>query len=503
MKRILYNSITFIVFFLLLPFLPLIYLFSSKRRANMLERLGCIHLISKKHSKSNSQPYPDSRSYPELNPHKKRIWLHALSVGEVKSALPLVNAIKEKYLSNSDCELVITASTKTGFDVAHQLFLTHLEKNNQSNSYAMSVQVGYFPFDFYFSVKSICSRISPDLVIIVESDLWPQFLWYMNDKKIPVFLVNARLSQSSFNGYMALRKMGLFSSIFSLFEKIMVQTEIDKERFLQIGVPEAKTIVAGNIKFDQPIPKTDIPDLDKFKNYHQLNNHIQEINNYTQELNNHNPRYIVAGSTHEGEEEVLVSVFVELKQRIKLKQNSRINSFSCSDCSCNNYSDIKFIIAPRDPKRAADIKKMLNTKGFESIFLSEISINNKSNIEIDIIIIDKMGILSALYSICDIAFVGGSLVQSGGHNPLEPAIFSKPVVFGTYTDDFKEITETMLSNDAAFRVKDKNELFETIFMLLNDKELASRVGQNGYNLVINGRGAIDRVLSVISQNDSK
>ncbi|MBF0377094.1 MAG: hypothetical protein HQK72_06380 [Desulfamplus sp.] len=461
----------------------------------MLERLGWTHLISKKSSKSNSQLYPNSRSYPELNPHKKRIWLHALSVGEVKSALPLVNAIKEKYLSNSDYELIITASTKTGFDIAHQLFLPQLEKNNQSNSHAMSVQVGYFPFDFYFSVKSICARISPDLVIIVESDLWPEFLWYMNDKKIPVFLVNARLSQSSFNGYMALKKIGLFSSIFSLFEKIMVQTEIDKKRFLQIGVPEEKVILAGNIKFDQPIPKTDIPDLDKFKDYHQLNNHIQELNNYTQELNNHTPRYIVAGSTHEGEEEALVSVFWELKKNIKLKQNSSINS--CSDCSCDNYSDIKLIIAPRDPKRAADIKKMLKTKGFESMFLSEISIKNKSNIEIDIIIIDKMGTLSALYSICDIAFVGGSLVPFGGHNPLEPAIFSKPVIFGPYTDDFKEITETMLSKDAAFRVKDKNELVQIIFMLLNDKELASRVGRSAYNLVMDGRGAVDRVLSII------
>ncbi|KJR41550.1 3-deoxy-D-manno-octulosonic-acid transferase [Candidatus Magnetoovum chiemensis] len=464
MKRFLYNSITSIIFFLLLPFLPFIYIFSSKRRANMLERLGWIHLISKKYSKSNH----------EINSYKKRIWLHALSVGEIKSALPLVNAIKERYLSNSNYELVITASTKTGFDVAKHLFLTPFETNNQSNHNAKSVQVGYFPFDLPFSVKSICSRIDPDLVIIVESDLWPQFLWYMNDKRIPVFLVNARLSQSSFNGYMALRKINLFSSIFSLFEKIMVQTDIDKERFLQIGVPEKKIIVAGNIKFDQPIPKIDIPDLDKFKNNTAINNDAKI--------------YIVAGSTHEGEEDILASIFIELKQKIQLQQNPITNSFSCSD--------IKLIIAPRDPKRAPDINKMLNTKGFECSLLND---KERDIYESDIVVIDKMGILSALYSICDIAFVGGSLVPCGGHNPLEPALFSKPVIFGTYTDDFKEITETMLSHNAAFRVKDKNELCDNIFMLLNDKALAVRVGQNGYNLVIDGRGAVDRVLSIIKR----
>ncbi|MBF0572566.1 MAG: hypothetical protein HQK69_02225 [Desulfamplus sp.] len=446
----------------------------------MLERLGWIHLISKKYSKSN----------PEINSYKKRIWLHALSVGEIKSALPLVNAIKERYLSNSNYELVITASTKTGFDIANRLFLTPFEINNQSNHNAMSVQVGYFPFDLLFSVKSICSRIDPDIVIIVESDLWPQFLWYMNDKRIPVFLVNARLSQSSFNGYMALEKIGLFSSIFSLFEKIMVQTEIDQKRFLQIGVPEEKVILAGNIKFDQPIPKTDIPDLDKFKNHTPINSHTQ-VTPHSQ-IKSNTQIYIVAGSTHEGEEDILASIFLELKQITQLKQNPITNSFSCSD--------IKLIIAPRDPKRAPDINKMLNTKGFMCSLLSD---KERTIYESDIVVIDKMGILSALYSICDIAFVGGSLVSCGGHNPLEPALFSKPVIFGTYTDDFKEITETMLSNNAAFRVKDKNELFDTIFMLLNDKALAVRVGQNAGRLVVNGRGAVDKILSVISQNDSK
>ncbi|MBF0303428.1 MAG: 3-deoxy-D-manno-octulosonic acid transferase [Desulfamplus sp.] len=442
--KFLYNTIILSAFFLLLPFLPFIYLFSEKRRANMLQRLGFVHLVRKKQFR------------------KKRLWLHALSVGEVKSAVPLVNALKDRYFNDSDYELIITASTRTGFDMARQLFLDSAQNSSKSGNGGMPVQIGYFPFDLTFSVKSICSRIDPELAIIVESDLWPQFLWYMNDKKIPVFLVNARVSESSFNGYMRFRKIKLFASIFSLFEKIMVQTEIDKERFLRIGVSEAKVVAAGNIKFDQPVPKTDIPELDIFEDSCF--------------------RYIIAGSTHQGEEEILVSVFKELKDKLKFK-------------------DIKLIIAPRDPKRASDIIKMLKTKG---ILIASKDDSKKNGAESDnligqdIIIIDKMGILASLYSICDIAFVGGSLVPCGGHNPLEPALFSKPVIFGNHMEDFKEISETMLSNEAAFMVKNRDELFATISMILNNSELAGKIGQNGGRLVVNGRGAVEKILSIIA-----
>lgn len=443
----------------------------------MLQRLGWIQLISKK------------------TPDIKRIWLHALSVGEVKSALPLVNALKKKYLyqiipadsqnhqssnHSPNYELIVTASTRTGFAMAQQLFSDMVQSPPLSSFFisgssgiskqtsVMSIQIGYFPFDLPFSVKSISSRIDPDIVIIVESDLWPGFLWYMNDKKVPLFLVNARLSKSSFEGYK--RFSNLFTPLFSLFEKIMVQTNIDKERFVKIEVPESRVVVTGNIKFDQETPKTDIPDLDKLKN--------------------HNQRYILAGSTHEGEEEILASVFRELKKNFALKKESENNS---------GPHDLKLIIAPRDPKRAVDIKKMLNAK-----FL----ISNKDDSQKygdkydnyankDIIIIDKMGILASLYSICDIAFIGGSLVPCGGHNPLEAAIFSKPVIFGPHTDDFREITETMLLNGAALMVKDRDELLETITMLLNDTELAERVGQNAGRLVVNGRGAVEKILSYI------
>ncbi|MBF0203834.1 MAG: hypothetical protein HQK67_05855, partial [Desulfamplus sp.] len=279
----------------------------------MLERLGFKHLIS-----------------PKI-PGTKRVWIHALSVGEVKSALPLANAIQkqlseslsnqQKNLTNQSSnsniqscyELIVTASTRTGFNMAQELFAistattatsTKSKTNksistNDTDTSVKAIQVGYFPFDLPFSVKSICSRIDPDMVIIVESDLWPGFLWHMRTKQVPVFLVNARLSQSSFDGYMLFKNF--FSSVFCLFQTIMVQTELDKIRFVKIGIPEKNIRVTGNIKFDQPMPE--IKNLDNLKA-------------------NFGGKYFIAGSTHHGEEEIILSVFKELKESQSLKQMS-------------------------------------------------------------------------------------------------------------------------------------------------------------------------------------
>jgi len=411
----------------------------------MVQRLGWIHLISKKRE------------------NIRRIWLHALSVGEVKSALPLVNALKKRSLSplpdhshnnqphnlvnhQADYELIITASTRTGFAVAQELF---------TGTASLSIQIGYFPFDLPFSVKSVCSRVAPDIVIIMESDLWPGFLWHMRNKKVPVFLVNARLSKSSFNGYIAFRK--IFASVFSLFETIMVQTELDRARFMKIGVDDKKVVVTGNIKFDQPLPKAE--SLDGLKLH------------FADPFSSSCPvRYILAGSTHKGEEEILLSVFRQLKEDPV-------------------FNHIKLIIAPRDPKRATSIRTMVMAQ------------DDGDSITKELIIIDRMGVLAALYSICDIAFVGGSLLPFGGHNPLEPALFSKPVIFGTHMEDFKEVSETMLENGAAFMVSGRDELLETLTMLLYDRELAQRAGKSAGILVENGRGVVEKILSVI-QNSS-
>ncbi|MBF0232493.1 MAG: 3-deoxy-D-manno-octulosonic acid transferase [Desulfamplus sp.] len=457
----------------------------------MLERFGLINSILNK------------------APGAKRIWIHALSVGEIKSALPLVNSIQNKLeiptskhqassklqtslsLQTSSeqetdsgnhpcCELIITASTQAGFNMAQEIFI----KSDSQLIQSKFIQVGYFPFDLFFSIASISSRIDPDLVIIVESDLWPGFLWHMHKKKIPVFLVNGRLSKSSLEGYALLRR--LFASVFCLFETIMVQTDNDKAGFLKIGVPEQKIKVTGNIKFDQPIPE------------------IKQIENLEHLKADFSGRFLIAGSTHPGEEEILLSVFKKLREDIGLKQRSEFDEIKLSEfdeIKLSGFDDLKLIVVPRDPQRSIKIKKMFIAEGVNCQLASSCdfpcSFQWLSDSMNDVIIVDRIGILAALYAICDIAFVGGSLVPFGGHNPLEPALFAKPVVFGPYMDDFKEVSDTLLVNGAAFMVKDSNDMLETLKMLLDDEDLISKTGNNAVRLLEDGRGAVERILSII------
>lgn len=500
--RVLYNFLLLILFAALLPFLPLVLLFSEKRRTNMLQRLGLIHLVSNKKE------------------GVRRIWVHALSVGEAKSAVPLVRALKERY-ENQKVEIIVTVSTRTGFAVAKDCFL------DPSAPYAHGM--GYFPFDFFFSVQSICKRIDPDLVIIVESDLWPELLWYLHGKSVPIFLVNARLSLSSLKGYLRFRK--IFTPLFSMFTLIMAQTQEDRKRFVRIGVPREKITVTGNIKFDQPVPEIDEKILHLFlqANQRDIDENGALYDRSHNRLHDRCCRFLLAGSTHPGEEEVIASVFRELRKQ---------------------FSNIYLIVAPRDPGRALEVKKLFDPAHLadkEMISHSPLSVEylttltagmekNKysakktedatedtvgahtceqelplgaQNIPLplcgsvfphDVVIVDKMGTLAALYGICDIAFVGGSLIPFGGHNPLEPALFSKPVLFGPHMTDFMEVADTLFSNGAAFQVADQHGLLTTLTRLLNDSSLAARTGDNGGRLFAAGKGAVDKIMSIIGDH---
>ncbi len=213
-------------FVLVLPLLPLVWLLSGKRRANLLQRLGWWTGIQKR---SGS---------------RKPIWIHALSVGEVTSALPLVLALNRQF---PETPIVFTASTRTGYDTAHTLFF-------RADSPLVS-QIAYFPFDLPWAVDRVRRRIDPAWICLVETDLWPGFLYAMQRKNIPVILVNARMSLRSFRGYRRLGPAALL--FFSTLSHVAVQTRQDLERFNALGVPESRLTLAGNIKFDQPVAGLD------------------------------------------------------------------------------------------------------------------------------------------------------------------------------------------------------------------------------------------------------
>lgn len=426
-----YNILFFVG--LVLGFLLIVpmVLMSGKRRETVLQRLGL-------------GPLPSGLAKKKCcHLEKKRIWIHALSVGEVLSAVPLVKGLKE-YSNNTD--LVFSASTKTGFDTANQ----HLE--------GFVCAIFYFPYDLAFSVKHIAKKIVPQVVVIVETDIWPNFLFEMKRRDIPVILVNARLSKRSFRSY---KRFRFFTKrLFLIFTNICTQSEADLRLFRALGVPSDRITTTGNVKFDEAHRFPDSEEVGKIRQSMQIQ---------------HNQKVFLAGSTHPGEEGMLLDAFSKIKNRV---------------------SDLLLIVAPRNPERARSVYRMFDSAGFAVGLVKElekISFGNK----LDVIIIDTIGHLKTLYAIADIAFVGGSLVNCGGHNPLEPAAFSKPIIFGYDMSDFTAISELLLEAEGAVRVEDAKDLYHAIASFIDDDKNALRIGKNAFKVFNANKGAVEKTMKVI------
>ncbi|MCP3941303.1 MAG: 3-deoxy-D-manno-octulosonic acid transferase [Desulfobacteraceae bacterium] len=418
-----------LIFFLALPVFPLVYLLSKKRRANLFQRLGICTGFKRKKNTSF------------------RIWVHALSVGEVRSALPFVQSLKKR---KPGAQIIFTVSTKTGFDTAQQLFC--------SGNDCLVSQIGYFPLDFWVSVLRIYKHIEPDLVCLVETDYWPGFLYYMKQKKIPVVLINARLSMRSLKGYL---KMGRFSSLFfSSLAHIMAQTPLDAQRFKKMGVPGTCLSIMGNIKFDQVPVDLGKPGISKL----EARFGIQE-----------GDRIWIAGSTHEGEENILLAVFASVKK---------------------NMPNLKLILAPRDPKRSEKLMEQIPSFPHHPVLFSQLKPGRSRH---DIILIDQMGLLALTYAICDLAFIGGSLLPLGGHNPLEPAMFGKPVLFGPHMTDFLQIADLLVDEKGALRVETASQIQEKLEGILKNPALAEQMGKACYKVFLGNAGAVDRIITKLEE----
>lgn len=404
---------------------------SQKRRASFFHRLGITNVLGPKNF-SDKQP----------------VWIHALSVGEVHSAIPFVTKFANRFPHQP---IVFSASTQTGFETA----IHHFQKLNHDHLSVVD-QVVYFPYDVVFAVRRIIPRMSPLLTIIVETDIWPGFLYEMNTRNIPVFLVNARLSDRSFRGY---RRFQFFTSqVFSLFTKICTQTETDAIRFHRLGIPYDKLYVSGNFKFDQDQAMSD----------HEMNQLREAL-----KIHEHD-KIIVAGSTHPGEEEMLAQAFSYLKENVK------------------NFC---LIIAPRDPSRSKSLVRIFSSSDVNISLYSDIQWS--SDVRPKVIIINTIGILKKLYALADIAFIGGSLVDYRGHNPLEPAAYAKPVIFGPFMSDFSYIAETLIRENAAVQVNSPKEIYRIVIELLQHPTHADRMGQNAFKIFNANKGAIDKTLNII------
>ncbi len=439
---IIWYNILFVLFFTVgLPLTVPVVLASKKRRKTVLQRLGLAPLPKRIQKKS---PY---------SPDKKPIWVHALSVGEVISSVPLVKGVKKRY---RDRKIVFSVSTKTGFEIADKLL-----KENVNDLF-------FFPYDFIFSVKRIIGKVDPAVVIMVETDIWPNFLFEMKKRNVPVVLVNARLSKKSFSGY---RKLLFFTKpVFTTFSKVCAQTAEDAIRFNLLGVPKDKIKTTGNLKFDQTYdPVQGDPVSGDFGPGKKIKSLQRSMNICPGQ------KVLLAGSTHKGEESILADAFLRAKK---------------------DFPDLLLVIAPRDPERAGYVCKIFESAGFYSVLMENVQKTGQDK-KVDVIVVDTIGILRKLYALAEIAFVGGSLVKSGGHNPLEPAAFSKPVIFGRDMSNFSQISDMLVQSDGAIQVDDADGIYRTCAMLLKDGIKAQKMGENAFKVFCSNRGAAAKTLTVI------
>jgi len=375
-------------------------------------------------------------NYPDFT-NEKVIMLHGVSVGEIQSLENLIKKIKEFF---PEYKLVITTGTTTGQDLAHKKY---------SN---IADFITYFPLDIYSVVNKFLTKINPSVILIAETELWPNFFYCAKEKNIPLYIINARISDKSYPSYLKIKNF--IKLILNCTKGIFCQSELDKSRFLALGSNEKQTEVMKNLKFEIEKKNCDI------------------------DLKTQNYKTLIASSTHEGEEEIILNVYEKLKEK-------------------NN--NLKLIIAPRHLTRLDNIIKLLKKTKFQFGFRTK---NDDFNSK-DIIILDTLGELSKIYDIVDVAFIGGSFnnvfKQAGGHNPLEAIIYSKPVVSGPCIKNFRDIYSILERESAAFIVKNEKQLYNALNQLLFNDEFYKKISSNSRKCFNKQQGAMQFVINKLNE----
>ncbi len=368
------------------------------------------------------------------------LWVHAVSVGEVNAAEPLIKALRESY---PHAPLVITTVTPTGSERVRQLF-------------GDSVFHVYLPYDLPFAVSRFMKRVRPRLAVIVETEIWPNLYFACKRRGIPLMIVNARLSERSLRGYRPLQ--GLVRSALGCVRQIAAQSRTDAARYRLLGVDPARIVVSGNMKFDMPVPYDAAPAGKELR----------------QQWGRLRPVWI-AGSTHEGEELPVLEAHLQVLKRLP---------------------DALLLIAPRHPERFKMVENSVRSLGFSVATRSADRVPTAAH---QVFVIDAMGELMQFYASADLAFVGGSLVPIGGHNVLEPAALSTPVLVGPHTFNFEEITLTLIREGAGVRLNGAEELGLNVLQLLRDPPRREAMGAKAKIVFDSERGAVQRVMALIDK----
>lgn len=420
--RLLYDFAFLLVLILGLPFFLFRLLNTSRFRAGFAQRFGFV---------------------PKRNPARPCLWVHGVSVGETKAARPFVELFSARH---PEMEIVISNTTAGGHALSEKLF--------------PKLSRFYYPLDFSLIVRRVFNRISPSAIVLMELEIWPNFLIQARKRGIPVFVVNGKLSERSFRGY---RKLNAILPQFRWVSLYSVQNETFARRFRELGVQDENIQITGNVKFDEvAIAPREIREEAELSRIFEKRKGEKKI---------------VAGSTHPEEEKMLYQALQQLKSR--------------------GHSSLGLVLVPRHPDRTPTIVQELNALGAKPIRLTELrrlSIPLESE---QVLIVDTFGELEKFYALADLVFVGGSLIPRGGHNVLEPAAMGKAVVVGPHTFNFVSEVSLLEESEAIVCVKDENELVSAMKRLFEDPQSCSAMGKRAIEIIRRNQGATARSVEAI------
>ena len=367
------------------------------------------------------------------------VWIHAVSVGEVQAAAPIVKALRSRY---PDETIVVTSTTSTG-------------AGRISKAFGGGIVHRYFPLDLPGSVARFLNRVAPRVAIIMEAEIWPNLLEECRRRGIPVILANVRLSERSAAGYRRFR--GLFAPVLADVAAIAAQSGEDARRMASIGAPPDVIDVTGSTKFDIPMLASLREEAAALRRNWGSSRDIW-----------------IAASTHDGEESLVLDAFEQVLDAIP---------------------ESLLVLVPRHPERFREVGAYVRRRGFESVMRSQRPVDCSG---VEVFIGDTMGELPLFYAAADVAFVGGTLVKRGGHNVLEPAALGLPVLFGPHVFNFAEISSRLIEAGGARTVDDAASLGRAVVDYLRDADLRHTTGARGRTFVEGNRGAGDRVVALIS-----
>lgn len=405
------------------------------------------------------------------------IWLHAVSVGETLAARPLIAALRRRF---PEYRLIVSTTTATGQAVARSRMI-------EADGFC------YFPFDWRFSVRRALDVIRPQVVVLMESELWPNFLHECEQRSVPVIVANGRISDRSF---VRAQKFGfLVRRMYAQVSHFAMQSEADAKRAIALGAPAKCVSVSGNIKYD-------IGEAGRGSTLDAIAAQLDAAFGLSRSP------LIVAGSTSDGEEEIVLAAFEQLRKN-------------------QATADARLLIAPRHPERFDEVARLLDATRFRYARRSTLAeqselafagmghpalsaagaaasrLSDESR-RAEVILLDSIGELAALYRFASVVFVGGSLVPKGGHNILEPAFYARPVIVGPHMENFREIASEFTRSDALITLQGANDceltaaLSDKLSELLTDPEEAQRFGDNARQVVSDNRGATDKTVEIIA-----